>query len=440
MALNKDDADALARAQREAALQQLEARRRYDQQLMQDYMALTTTSTGMINIAPINKPKAMPKTRLQKATKNEKFYMNPKHRDAWRSLLQGGFDELCDEEQIPEDTAGIILSYTRNEGRVVDAEGQVISCREHSDYCWRLDDGQMETLLKISLTEKEYQKWREKHAPRLTIDSVIAPAELKTQVRQALAQIDKQSLIFETWGFAQSFEKGTASALLFWGPPGTGKTLMGQAIASELGRKLKIVQSAETQSPMPGETERRIKAFFAEAEKKNEVLLFDECDSLIAPRDEVGMILGAEINALLSALEFFKGVCVFTTNRLGRMDPAFARRLSATIEFPFPDRESRVAIYERLIPAQAPVQVDLWKLAEPEIAGGNIKNVVLNAARRAAFLDKEFIDEECFAHALQQELKAIRAFAAEAAKDHRRPRMIGGGGPDKVMTMGGRPA
>ena len=41
--------------------------------------------------------------------------------------------------------------------------------------------------------------------------------------------------------------------------------------------------------------------------------------------------MGSEINALLTELENFDGVCILTTNRLQKLDPALQRRIIAKV-------------------------------------------------------------------------------------------------------------
>lgn len=249
----------------------------------------------------------------------------------------------------------------------------------------------------------------------VTIDKVILSEDKKEQIMAAISQVEHNDKIFSEWGFGQVFEKGTAVSLLFYGVPGTGKTLMAEAIANHLKQKIKIIQTADVESSEPGQAERNLREFF---KLSGTVLLFDECDSLIAPRDEVGMILGAQINALLTELERYTGTVIFTTNRLGRMDAAFERRVSAKIEFTFPTKEQREQIWKNLIPKEAPIhkEVKFSKLAEIPLPGGHIKNAVLNAARRAAYLKREIIDLDCFTHGIQKELEAADSFE-EARND-----------------------
>lgn len=224
--------------------------------------------------------------------------------------------------------------------------------------------------------------------PKATVDfdTVVISDEKRDQILEALEQINQSDLIFDTWGFGETIEKGKGVSMLFYGPPGTGKTLMAQAIANKLGKALKIISTADIESSAPGEAERNIRKHFKESSDGKSILLFDECDSLIYTRQNVGPIMSAQINELLSQIERFNGITLFTTNRLGTLDEAVNRRLALKLEFEMPSAEERAKIWQRMFPEKAPVdeKVNWERLAILEITGGYIKNSVLRAARMAA--------------------------------------------------------
>lgn len=274
---------------------------------------------------------------------------------------------------------------------------------------------------------------------KVSFDSVIMSQEKKEQIDSAISQLKHHDKIFKKWGFEEVFEKGTAVSMIFYGVPGTGKTLMAEAISNKLDQELLIISPAEIETQVPGGAERNIKRYFkvasgkmgaptGEVNKSNgepilgpakkHVILFDECDSLITDRTNVGMILAGQINTILSELEKFEGVVIFTTNRIGTLDPAIERRLTAKVEFEFPNQELRKAIWLRMIPKKAPIakDVDFDHLAEFPLAGGNIKNVVLNAARLAAYKELDEIDLDSFTEVINDEVKSIVSFNAAMEK------------------------
>jgi SpoVK/Ycf46/Vps4 family AAA+-type ATPase len=84
----------------------------------------------------------------------------------------------------------------------------------------------------------------------------------------------------------------------------------------------------------------------------------------------------------------YGGLAILTTNLRKGIDDAFFRRLSFVVDFPFPDVEERMRIWSRIFPAATPTQgLDVSRLAQLSVAGGNIRSIALNAAYLAAEAD-----------------------------------------------------
>ncbi len=84
-------------------------------------------------------------------------------------------------------------------------------------------------------------------------------------------------------------------------------------------------------------------------------------------------------------MEAYRGLAILTTNQKAALDTAFQRRLRFVVQFPFPDAAEREAIWRRIFPAATPTNgLDYAKLARLHVAGGNIRNIALNAAFHAA--------------------------------------------------------
>lgn len=266
----------------------------------------------------------------------------------------------------------------------------------------------------------------------IDFDTVVIAEDKRRQILEALEQIHQADLIFNVWGFGKTMEKGKGVSMLFYGLPGTGKTLMGQAIAEKLGCELKIINTADIESSEPGQAERNIRDVFKNAVGKKVVLLFDECDSLVFDRSTLGPILGAQVNELLSSLEKYDGVTIFTTNRIETLDEAVNRRLALKLEFEMPNEEQRQEIWKRMFPPECPLaeDVDLGRLARVEIAGGHIKNAVLRSARIAALQalpnPQKKIHMAHLVRALSEEGKSMLAFH-EAKKKFNVAGYAGGG-------------
>src|SRR3989475_9681658 len=74
-------------------------------------------------------------------------------------------------------------------------------------------------------------------------------------------------------------KKTKGQCLLFAGLTGTGKTMAAEAIASELGRPLHVVNYAQLENMWVGETEKNIEHVFHTALEAGAVLFFGEADA-----------------------------------------------------------------------------------------------------------------------------------------------------------------
>jgi DNA polymerase III delta prime subunit len=191
--------------------------------------------------------------------------------------------------------------------------------------------------------------------------------------------------------------KGTGLTALFTGGPGTGKTLAAHVVADELNLDLLQVDLSAVVDKYIGETEKNLERVFREAESRNVVLFFDEADALFGTRTSVqdarDRYANQEVSYLLQRMEQFDGITVLATNLRGNLDPAFSRRMQFIVHFRDPDEDTRRRLWtEHLVRAGGtdeadPVDVD-HLAATLEIAGGDIRNVVLAASYDAACEDR----------------------------------------------------
>lgn len=229
------------------------------------------------------------------------------------------------------------------------------------------------------------------------LDLLVLDEEKKKDILALLRQSKHSDKIFNTWGLGETIEYGKGQTMLFHGGPGTGKTWGANCIAKAVGKELLVVNVANIQTSEPGGANRNIEDAFKSAKDGNKVLFLDECDGLICSRDGLGMVLSGEVNTLLTEIEKFEGICILATNRIATLDEALERRLALIVEFTDPNYENRKKIWETLIPKKMPVcgEFSYDKLAEYVLTGGQIKNAILHAARKAA---GDELDEVKLAH------------------------------------------
>ena len=227
--------------------------------------------------------------------------------------------------------------------------------------------------------------------PHYHWDDLVLPLDKRQQLRDLCDQVAHRHRVFGDWGFARKLAHGRGISALFAGPSGTGKTMAAEVIAHELQLDLYKIDLSSVVNKYIGETEKNLAKIFHEAEASNAILFFDEADALFGKRTKISdahdRYANIETSYLLQRVEAYEGVVILATNLRENMDEAFTRRIKFIVDFPFPDVTSRKAIWQTHFPREAPVSADLdydWLAQQLQITGGNIKNIVLNAAFFAA--------------------------------------------------------
>ncbi len=220
-------------------------------------------------------------------------------------------------------------------------------------------------------------------------DDLVLPEPQKQMLRDIAAHVQHRAQVYERWGFANKGDRGLGITALFAGASGTGKTMAADVLAQELRLDLYRIDLSQMVSKYIGETEKNLRRVFDAAEAGGVILLFDEADALFGKRSEVkdshDRYANMEVSYLLQRMEAYRGLAILTTNLKEAIDIAFLRRLRFVVKFPFPDAAQRAEIWRHVFPQQAPTKgLDYTKLARLSVAGGNIRNIALNAAFIAA--------------------------------------------------------
>jgi hypothetical protein len=220
-------------------------------------------------------------------------------------------------------------------------------------------------------------------------DDLVLPANEKAMLREISSHVRHRSTVYASWGFGDVSHRGLGISALFAGSSGTGKTMAAEVVANALHLDLYRIDLSSVVSKYIGETEKNLRRVFDAAEDGGAILFFDEADALFGKRTEVkdshDRYANIEINYLLQRMESYRGLAVLATNMRSAMDPAFLRRIRFVTNFPFPEFAQRAEIWEKVFPAGTPVEgLNIPLLARLTIAGGNIRNIAINAAFRAA--------------------------------------------------------
>jgi SpoVK/Ycf46/Vps4 family AAA+-type ATPase len=226
---------------------------------------------------------------------------------------------------------------------------------------------------------------------RYVWNDIILPAEKLAVLYEVVATVRQRAKVLEEWGAGKKLASSAGVTILFAGPPGTGKTMAAEVMAGELKLDLYKIDLSNVVSKYIGETEKNLDRIFKEAANSNAILFFDEADAIFGKRSEVkdahDRYANIEISYLLQRMEAYDGVTILATNLRANLDEAFTRRLHFAIDFPFPQVEDRLRIWQTIFPPKVPRarNVDFELLASRfELAGGNIRNIIFGAAHLAA--------------------------------------------------------
>ncbi|MFD3751225.1 ATP-binding protein [Streptomyces cyaneofuscatus] len=227
--------------------------------------------------------------------------------------------------------------------------------------------------------------------PAVGWDDLVLPPATRTQLTELALRARHREQVLGQWGMRPGGGRGRGVIALFAGESGTGKTMSAEVVARELGMELYVVDLSTVVDKYIGETEKNLERIFVEASDVNGILLFDEADAIFGKRSQVKDAHDKHANVesayLLQRMESFDGIAVLTTNLRANLDEAFTRRLDVIAEFPIPDAEQRLALWDRCLGTSIPRDpaLDLEFCAVRfELAGGSIRGCAVTAAYLAA--------------------------------------------------------
>ncbi len=186
----------------------------------------------------------------------------------------------------------------------------------------------------------------EESIPDINYEDIGGLSEEIKKIREMVEIPMKHPEIFQRLGVEPP--KG----VLLHGPPGTGKTLLAKAVASETEANFILLNGPEIMSKFYGESEKKIRNIFKDAEENAPSIIFiDEIDAIAPKREEVhGEVERRVVSQLLTMMDGLKSrgkvVVIGATNRINALDPALRRpgRFDREIEVGVPDKKGRLAV------------------------------------------------------------------------------------------------
>ncbi|RYN81405.1 hypothetical protein AA0120_g10146 [Alternaria tenuissima] len=207
--------------------------------------------------------------------------------------------------------------------------------------------------------------------------------------------------------------KGEGLIMLLHGGPGTGKTLTAESIAEFVQRPLYRVTCGDIGTDAES-VEKYLQSALYIGSTWNCVVLLDEADVFLEERTKMDLQRNALVSVFLRVLEYYDGILILTTNRIGTFDEAFKSRVQLALHYPPLDREGRWEVWRNFVQALSEageninddeINRKLDVLARHKLNGRQIRNTV-STARQLARYKKETLR---YAH-VNQAVKVVNDF------------------------------
>jgi transitional endoplasmic reticulum ATPase len=221
--------------------------------------------------------------------------------------------------------------------------------------------------------------------PDITYEDIGGLSEEVKKIREMVEIPLKHPELFDKLGIEPP--KG----VLLHGPPGTGKTLLAKAVANESDANFILLNGPEIMSKFYGESEKKIRDLFEEAEKTAPAIIFiDEIDAIAPKREEVyGEVERRVVSQMLTMMDGLKSrgkvVVIGATNRVNSIDPALRRpgRFDREIAINVPDKKGRLSIlkiHSRGMPLNKDVKLDEMAAITHGFVGADLASLTKEAA------------------------------------------------------------
>jgi len=252
----------------------------------------------------------------------------------------------------------------------------------------------------VTLNPKAVETKDEK-IPEINYEDIGGLSEEIKKIREMVEIPLKHPEIFQRLGIEPP--KG----VLLHGPPGTGKTLLAKAVATETEANFILLNGPEIMSKFYGESEKKIRDIFEEAEKTSPTIIFiDEIDAIAPKREDVsGEVERRVVSQILTMMDGLKSrgkvIVIGATNRVNALDPALRRpgRFDREISINAPRKDGRLSIlkiHTRGMPLLKDVNLDKIASITHGFVGADLealgKEAAMNVLRKN--INKIKLDEE----------------------------------------------
>ena len=192
--------------------------------------------------------------------------------------------------------------------------------------------------------------------------------------------------------------KGQGLIILLHGGPGTGKTFTAESVA-EIAKKPLYRVSCGDLGTDPTKVEEYLESVLYLGKIWDCVVLLDEADVYLEQRSMESLARNALVSVFLRVIEYYEGILILTSNRVGTFDEAFKSRLQLALHYQKLKSKDRCKIWENFIKRLETLEEtgvdfdDLYKhvddLARHELNGRQIRNAITTARQLALYEEKD---------------------------------------------------
>lgn len=203
--------------------------------------------------------------------------------------------------------------------------------------------------------------------------------------------------------------KGTGLVVLLHGGPGTGKTLTAESVAEIAEKPLYRVTCGDIGTD-PIQIEKYLESVFYLGRIWDCVVLLDEADVFLEQRSLADLSRNALVSVFLRVLEYYDGILILTSNRVGTFDEAFKSRIHLALHYDNLDITQRRKVWENFthhLNSMEDSNIDfddvmahLDHLSKFEMNGRQIRNVI-TTGRQLALHKKTKLDWPCLNHIIK---------------------------------------
>ncbi|KAK2594863.1 hypothetical protein QQS21_007413 [Conoideocrella luteorostrata] len=142
--------------------------------------------------------------------------------------------------------------------------------------------------------------------------------------------------------------KGNGLFMLLHGSPGTGKTLTAESVAEIAKKPLYRVTCGDI-GTKADDVEKYLETVLLLGKTWGCVVLLDEADVFLEQRSLLNLERNALVSVFLRVLEYYEGILILTSNRVGTFDEAFKSRIQLALRYKTLQKEQRLQIWKNFI-------------------------------------------------------------------------------------------